>query len=119
MCRAMLARDCQGKASMFAVSRIRAIAGSTSQDTGEFKKRLMPTIFAFHTGKTVGRVGAVEVPVNNLFQIRPPARILALADDFLRSSTRPFPLCSVVLTHALPPLSPLRARPSILQECEA
>ena len=81
---------------MFAVSRIRAIAGSTSQDTGEFKKRLMPTIFAFHTGKTVMRVAAVEVPVNDLLQIRPPARILALAGDFLWSSTQPLPLYSVV-----------------------
>ena len=86
--------------------------------TGEGQKILMPTIFAFHTGKAVVRVAAVEVPVNDLLQIRPPACILALAGDFLRSSTRPLPLNSVVLTQALPTLSHLRACPSNQQECE-
>ena len=36
----------------------------------------MAAIFAFDPGKTVVQVAAVKIPVNDLFQIRPPKTVL-------------------------------------------
>jgi hypothetical protein len=36
----------------------------------------MPAVFAFHTGKTVVQIAAVEIAINNLLDIRPPESIL-------------------------------------------
>jgi len=37
----------------------------------------MAAVFAFDPGKTVVQIATVEVPVNDLFQIRPPETVLS------------------------------------------
>ena len=36
----------------------------------------MATVFAFHTGKSVVRVAAIEIPINYLLDIGPPEAVL-------------------------------------------
>ena len=45
---------------------------------GECQKIFVAAIFAFHAGKTVVQVPAIEVMVNNLLQIGPPETILKI-----------------------------------------
>jgi hypothetical protein len=39
---------------------------------GKCQEIFMAAVFAFHTGKAVVQVPAIEVPVNDLLQIGPP-----------------------------------------------
>ncbi len=43
---------------------------------GESQQVFMATIFAFHAGKTVVQIAAVQIPVNDLLQIGPPEAVL-------------------------------------------
>src|SRR5664280_1144386 len=43
---------------------------------GKCQQVFMATAFAFHTGKTVLQIAAIEITVNNLLDIRPPESIL-------------------------------------------
>ena len=36
----------------------------------------MPAVFAFHTGKTVLQIAAIQIAVDHLCDIRPPETIL-------------------------------------------
>ncbi len=43
---------------------------------GECKEIFMAAIFAFHTGKAVVEIAAVQIPVNDLLNIRSPEAVL-------------------------------------------
>jgi hypothetical protein len=43
---------------------------------GECQQIFMAAVFAFHTGKPVVQITAIEITMNHLFDIRPPETIL-------------------------------------------
>lgn len=45
---------------------------------GEGKKVLMVAIYALHAGETVIQVAAFKVPLDHLFEVRPPETVLSL-----------------------------------------
>jgi len=44
--------------------------------SGECWETFMAAIFAFHTGKAVVQIAAIQIPMNNLLDIRPPESVL-------------------------------------------
>jgi hypothetical protein len=44
--------------------------------TGKSEQILMAAIFAFHAGKAVVEIAAIQIPINHLLDIRPPKSIL-------------------------------------------
>ena len=43
---------------------------------GKYQQILMAAIFAFHMGKAVVQIAAIQIPINNLLKIRPPESVL-------------------------------------------
>jgi hypothetical protein len=43
---------------------------------GKRQEVFVATVFAFHTGKAVMQIAAVEIPVNDILQIGPPEVML-------------------------------------------
>jgi len=43
---------------------------------GECQQVFMAAISAFHTGKAVVQIAAIQIPINHLLKIRPPESIL-------------------------------------------
>jgi hypothetical protein len=43
---------------------------------GEGQEIFMAAILAFHSGKAVVQIVAIQIPVNNLLQIGPPESVL-------------------------------------------
>jgi hypothetical protein len=43
---------------------------------GECQQVFMAAIFAFHAGKTIVQIAAIQITVNNLLDVRPPETIL-------------------------------------------
>jgi hypothetical protein len=44
---------------------------------GENHEVFVAAVFAFHTGKAVVQIAAIQIPINNLLKIRPPGAILS------------------------------------------
>ena len=44
--------------------------------TGKRKQIFMPAVFAFHTGKTVVQIPAIEIAIDHLLDIWPPEAVL-------------------------------------------
>jgi uncharacterized protein (UPF0254 family) len=42
----------------------------------KYQQILMAAIFAFHMGKAVVQIAAIQIPINNLLKIRPPESVL-------------------------------------------
>jgi len=43
---------------------------------GEGQEIFMAAILSFHTGKAVVQIAAIQIPMNNLLDIRPPESVL-------------------------------------------
>jgi hypothetical protein len=53
---------------------------------GEFQKVFVAAVFAFHTGKPVVDLAAIQIPINHLLDVRSPESVLSSVPDGVKTN---------------------------------
>jgi hypothetical protein len=65
---------------------------------GECQKVFVAAVFAFHTGKPVVDLAAIQIPINHLLDVRSPESVLFSVPDGVKTNPKFVPVIFAPLT---------------------